>query len=162
MIWLVAALVLSAQPAPATGLAGAYDPQNPFAKFLRGEVIPPVVYDDSQVLVFVPRDWQAPGHLLIIPKRSVRNLLEMTPEEMRDVMIAVRRAALAQVRALGATGFQVTQNNGISSSQHVYHVHFHVIPSYGHENRPEDFRPRVSDQEKTEMAARLREAWPKE
>ena len=66
-----------------------------------------------------------------------------------------RRIGLVQVRTLGATGFQIQQNNG--TRQTVCHAHFHVIPSYaGKPYAKADERERVPAAEQEAMAARLR------
>jgi histidine triad (HIT) family protein len=111
----------------------------------------------------MPLTMARPGHVLVIPKRlGVRNLLDLTPDELRDCMAAVQRAARAQVKALGATGFTISQNNGISSNQHVFHPHFHVVPQFDPKlpSRPDE--QRNTRAELVEMAAKLRAAWPKD
>lgn len=161
MIALLIAAAVAAQPVePARGLTGAYDPANPFAQMLRGEMPVPIIYEDATVLAFVPLGAAAPGHALVIPKRAVRNLLEMTPAEMGHVLEVARKVAIAQQRALGTTGFKITQNNGVTSDQHVYHAHFHVIPSYGAPNDPAAHRKEVPYAERETMAAKLKAAWP--
>lgn len=118
------------ESSPDRGLEGRYDPQNPFAQMLRGEREVARIYEDAQVLAFVPLDFAAPGHALVIPKRSVRNLLDMTPADMAGIMRVAQCIARAQVAAFGATGFRLQQNNGTTSNQTVFHAHLHVIPSY--------------------------------
>ena len=81
-------------------------------------------------------------------------------------LVPARRAAAGALRrqknGLGATGFRVQSNNGLSSSQTVYHSHFHVIPSFGGK-APGTPAPRrkLSDAEYKDIAAKLRAAWPK-
>jgi histidine triad (HIT) family protein len=88
--------------------------------------------------------------------------LDLKPDEMRDLLVAVQKAAIAQKKGLGATGFRVQQNNGLSSSQTVYHAHFHVIPSFGGK-APGTPAPRrkLPEAEYNDIAAKLRAAWPK-
>ena len=120
-------------PGTDTGLEGKYDPQNGIAQLIRGEDSSvAIIFQDDHVLVFMPPDEVvAPGHVLVVPKRlGARNLLDLKPDEMRDLLVAVQKAGIAQKNGLGATGFRVQQNNGLSSSQTVYHAHFHVIPSW--------------------------------
>ena len=152
-------------PGTDTGLDGKYDPQNPFAHLVRGEEEGVAkIFEDERVLVFMPRgEVVAPGHVLVIPKRlGARNLLDLKPDEMRDLLVAVQKAAIAQKKGLGATGFKVIQNNGLSSSQTVYHAHFHVVPSFGGKAPgPPAPRKEVPDPEYNEIASKLRAAWPK-
>ncbi|HEX5257876.1 MAG TPA: HIT family protein [Sphingomicrobium sp.] len=127
---------------------------------MRGELPASKVCEDRQVLVFVPKDWNTPGELLVIPKRPVRNLLGLRPAELQRLMTAVQHAALAQQRALHSTGFQVIQNNGATSFQTVFHIHFHVTPSFGRQPSSSDFHADVSRGTQDAMAARLKAAWP--
>ena len=148
-----------------TGLEGKYDPQNGIAQVVRGEYKGvAIIFQDDHVMVFMPPDEVvAPGHVLVVPKRlGARNLLDLVPDEMRDLLVAVQKAAIAQKNGLGATGFRVQQNNGLSSSQTVYHAHFHVIPSFGG-NAPGTPAPRrkLPEAEYNEIAAKLKAAWPK-
>ncbi len=149
---------------PATGLTGPYDPNNPFARFVRDA--PPratTVYADRDVIVFMPLTMMRPGHVLVVPRRlGARNLLDLTPDELRACMVAVQKAARAQIAALGATGFTVTQNNGITSNQHVFHPHFHVVPTFATPMPSRSDADRNTPQELAAIAARLRAAWPKD
>jgi histidine triad (HIT) family protein len=152
-------------PGTDTGLDGKYDPQNGIAQLIRGEEKSvAIIFQNDHVLVFMPPDEVvAPGHVLVVPKRlGARNLLDLKPDEMRDLLVAVQKAGIAQKNGLGATGFRVQQNNGLSSSQTVYHAHFHVIPSFGGK-APGTPAPRkkLSEAEYKEIAAKLRAAWPK-
>lgn len=158
---LLAALLGAVAPAPATGLDGPYDTNNPFAQILRDERKQPVVYEDARVLVFMPLGMVSPGHVLVIPKAPARNLLALGPEDISAVMAAVRKAAIAQRRALGATGFKVVQNNGASAGQSVFQVHFHVIPTYdGVKLKTGSDESEDSPAELEAVAAKLRAAWP--
>ena len=152
----------SSSPPVRCALDAAYDINNPFAKIMRGELgrKKQVVFEDANVIAFMPLDAVAPGHTLVIPKRAVRSLLDMTPKEMGQVLDVARRVALAQQKALGATGFRIGQNNG-PGAQDVCHTHFHVIPLFENRNsRPADYRATVPSEEQDAMAARLRAAFP--
>jgi len=99
----------------------------------------------------------APGHVLVVPKRmGARNILDLKPDELRDLMVAVQKAGIAQRKGLGATGFRVSQNNGISANQTVYHAHFHVVPFFG-DGPPGTPAPRrkLSPEEYASIAAKL-------
>jgi histidine triad (HIT) family protein len=139
-------------PALRCPLNQPYQPNNPFARILRRELPASRVYEDSQVIVVLPLEWDHPGHALFIPKRPVRTLFDMTPAEMGHALLIARQVGAAQQRALGSTGFSIEQNNG--RSQHVCHVHFHVIP-----NTPTATRNPVPREELDRMAERLRRAF---
>lgn len=112
---------------PFPPLKGAYDPNNTFARILRGELPSYKVYEDADVLAFMDRAPMEPGHVLVISKTSrARNLLEIDPRDLAKVMAVAQKVGQAQVDALGLEGFMILQNNGVGQS--VPHLHVHVIP----------------------------------
>ncbi|HEX8233693.1 MAG TPA: HIT family protein [Caulobacteraceae bacterium] len=112
-------------------LQGAYDPDNVFARIVRGEIPSAKVWEDDRVLVILDAFPQARGHCLVLHKRSqARNLLDVEPEALHEVMAAVRRSARAVVNALNPDGVMVTQFNGAPAGQTIFHLHVHVIPRF--------------------------------
>jgi histidine triad (HIT) family protein len=156
-------------PGTDTGLDGKYDPQNGIAQLIqdkKAESGVGKIFEDEHVLVFMPLPQEevvAPGHVLVVPKRmGARNILDLKPDELRDLMVAVQKAGIAQRKGLGATGFRVSQNNGLSANQTVYHAHFHVVPYFG-DGPPGTPAPRkkLPPEEYASIAAKLKAAWPK-
>ena len=139
-------------PALRCPLNQPYQQNNPFARIIRGELPASRVYEDAQVIVLLPLEWDHPGHALVIPKPPVRSLFDMTPAEMGHALLIARQVGAAQQRALGSTGFSIEQNN--ARSQHVCHVHFHVVP-----NTPRATQDPVPREELDRMAERLRTAF---
>jgi histidine triad (HIT) family protein len=107
---------------------GQYDPENIFAKILRGEMPCVKVYEDEQVLAFMDIFPQAPGHVLVVPREPARNLLELTDGALQGAMLRVKRIANAVKKALNPDGIVMTQFSGAPAGQTVFHVHFHIIP----------------------------------
>ncbi len=112
-------------------LDGAYEPDNVFARVLRGELPAHRVFEDAEVLAFMDLFPQSRGHVLVISKRSrARNLLEVEPEHLAPLMLGVQRVARAVRAALQPDGIVVTQFNGAHAGQSVFHLHVHIIPTY--------------------------------
>ncbi|GAA3362971.1 HIT family protein [Saccharopolyspora gregorii] len=108
-----------------------YDPENPFAKIIRGEGPAHVVHEDDEVLAFLDVFPQSPGHVLVVPKSGEpRTLLDATPEQLTAVVHVVQRVARAVTDELGPAGVQIVQFNEAAAGQTVFHLHFHVIPRY--------------------------------
>ena len=115
-------------------LDGAYDPDNVFARVLRGELPAHRVFEDDEVLAFMDLFPQSRGHVLVISKASrARNLLDVAPEPLAGLMRGVQRVARAVRTALQPDGIVVTQFNGAPAGQTVFHLHVHVIPRYAGE-----------------------------
>ncbi len=106
----------------------SYDPNNIFAKILRGEIPCIKLYEDAQTLAFMDIMPQAAGHALVIPKEQAVTLFELSDEAVSAVMQTVRKIGNAQKKGLGAPGIVLMQLNGSEAGQSVPHFHFHVIP----------------------------------
>jgi histidine triad (HIT) family protein len=106
----------------------AYDPNNIFAKILRGEIPCHKIYEDEHTLAFMDVMPQCEGHCLVVPKAPSRGLLDTDPAVLASAMAAVQKVARAAVKAFRADGFQVRQYNEPAGGQTVFHLHFHVLP----------------------------------
>jgi len=106
----------------------AYDPNNIFAKILRGEFPCHKIYENDKVLAFLDIMPRAPGHALVLPKASARNILDFPPDDLAEVMKVAQRIAKVSVDKFGADGVTVQQFNESAGGQVVFHLHVHVIP----------------------------------
>ena len=108
-----------------------YDPDNIFAKIMRGEMPSVKVYEDEIALAFMDVFPQSEGHTLVIPKGvEVRNFLDMPTAQLGAYMERVQKLAKAVATALTPDGLVVTQFNGAPAGQTVFHLHFHIIPRW--------------------------------
>ena len=112
-------------------LHAEYDPDNIFAKILRGDMPCVSVFEDEVALAFMDVFPQAEGHTLIIPKSvEARNFLDMPPGALGAYMLRVQMVAHAVEKALNPDGLVVTQFNGAAAGQTVFHLHFHLLPRF--------------------------------
>lgn len=112
-------------------LHGAYDPDNIFAKILRGDMPSVKVWEDDDVLAFMDVFPQSEGHVLVVSKTSTaRNILEIEPEALARLTAAVQRTARAVEKALKPEGLSLMQFNGDAGGQTVFHLHFHIVPRW--------------------------------
>lgn len=110
-------------------LHAPYDPDNIFAKILRGDMPSVKVFEDDIALAFMDVFPQAEGHTLVIPKGvEARNLLEMPKDKLGAYMQRVQTVAKAVEAGLKPDGIIITQFNGAPAGQTVFHLHFHIIP----------------------------------
>lgn len=108
----------------------AYEPDNIFARIIRGEIPAHKVYEDADVLVMMDIFPQSKGHLLVIPKAASRNLLDADADVLARAVTHVQRLARAVTAALKPDGVRIAQFNEAPAGQSVFHLHFHVIPVY--------------------------------
>lgn len=107
-----------------------YDPDNIFAKILRGEMSAHKVYEDDATFAFMDVMPRGKGHCLVIPKNPARNIFDIDPADLAAVAKTAQKIAKAAKKAYGADGVTVHQFNEASGGQHVFHLHYHVIPRF--------------------------------
>lgn len=113
-----------------------YDQNNVFAKILRGEIPATKIYEDAHVLSFMDAMPQSDGHTLVIPKTEARNLFDIAPEPLAELIKATQYVAKGVRLALQPDGMRIIQFNEPAAGQTVFHIHFHIVPCYaGKETR---------------------------
>jgi histidine triad (HIT) family protein len=127
----------------------AYDPNNIFAKILRGELPCYRVYEDDRAFAFLDIMPRAPGHTLVLPKSPVRNIFDVAPDDFGHVAKVSQTIAKAARSAFAADGVTIQQFNEGAGGQVVFHLHMHVIPRK--EGVP--MKPPASEKEKPEVLA---------
>lgn len=129
--------------------SGAYDPNNIFAKILRGEIPSQRVYEDDAVVAFMDVMPQGTGHTLVVPKAPSRNLLDADPATFGHLMAVVQKVANAAKSAFEADGVTIMQFNEPAAGQTVYHLHVHVLPRF----EGVALKPHTGQMEKPEVLA---------
>jgi histidine triad (HIT) family protein len=106
----------------------SYDPNNVFAKILRGELPAHKVYEDDKVFAFLDIMPRALGHALVIPKSPSRTILDIAPDDLSHLVKAAQTIARAAMTVFAADGLTIQQFNEPAGGQVVFHLHVHVIP----------------------------------
>jgi histidine triad (HIT) family protein len=127
----------------------AYDKSNVFARILRGELPAHKVYEDADTFAFMDIMPRCKGHVLVISKAPVRNLLDASDDQLAACLRTARKVAAATVKAFAADGVTLLQASEAAGGQVVFHLHFHVMPR--HDGKP--LGPAGSSMEKPEVLA---------
>jgi len=98
-----------------------------FCRIFSGEISAQEVRRTDDVLVFRDTKPQAPTHLLVIPKRHVRDLGDFVAEAPPGEVGALLKIAGEAGRAAAPGGYRVVTNEGVDAGQTVRHLHFHVL-----------------------------------
>jgi len=106
----------------------SYDPNNLFAKILRGELPSHKVYENDKTFAFLDIMPRAPGHTLVIPKGAVRTILDIATDDLAQLMKTTQMIARAAMTVFSADGLTLQQFNEPAGGQVVFHLHIHVIP----------------------------------
>jgi histidine triad (HIT) family protein len=98
-----------------------------FGKIIRGEIPCKKVFENDHVLAFHDIHPQAPVHILIIPKKEIKGLQDVSPEDfflIQEMILAAQEIA----KKMGVEkGYRLITNNGSDAGQEVFHFHFHLI-----------------------------------
>ena len=107
-----------------------YDPENIFAKILRGDLPAQKVYEDDATVAFMDVMPRADGHVLVIPKAPSRTLLEAEAADLGPLFTAVQKVARAVKSGMGAEGVTIQQFNETAGGQVIFHTHVHILPRW--------------------------------
>jgi diadenosine tetraphosphate (Ap4A) HIT family hydrolase len=107
----------------------SYDPNNIFAKILRGEIPCDKIYEDEHVLAFRDIRPQAKVHALVIPKGSYVSAQDFSEKASEAEIAAFHRALGTVARKLGLaeSGYRLIANTGVHGHQEVPHYHMHIL-----------------------------------
>ncbi len=108
----------------------AYDPNNVFAKILRGELPAHKLYEDAETLAIMDIMPRADGHCLVVPKTAARNVLDATPAQLSACIQTVQIMSRAVIKAFDADGVTIQQFNESAGGQVVFHLHYHILPRH--------------------------------
>lgn len=99
-----------------------------FCKIVSGEIPSTKVYENEWVLAFQDIQPCAPVHVLLIPKKHIASLNEVTEEDAE--ILAHLQLAIPQIANqlnIQANGYRVVSNTGFDGGQTVFHLHYHII-----------------------------------
>src|SRR5260221_11833380 len=99
-----------------------------FCRIVRKEIPASVIFEDEDVLVFNDINPQAPLHALVIPKRHIATLNELSSQDDALAGQMIRRAAsIANEQGYADRGFRIVSNTNAEARQTAFHIHLHVL-----------------------------------
>ena len=101
-----------------------------FCKIINKELPSYEVYSNDYVYAFLDINPVNYGHTLVVPKKHYENLEEITEEDLKELIIAVKKIGKAIKDGLNVSGYNIGINNGSVAGQIVPHLHFHIIPRF--------------------------------
>ena len=98
-----------------------------FGKIISGELPAKKVFENERILAIHDLYPVAPVHILIIPKKEIRDLQSVNPEDQSLIgeIITVAQQLAKEFKI--ADGYRLLTNNGPTAGQTIYHLHFHLI-----------------------------------
>lgn len=89
-----------------------------------------VVYEDEEVICFLPKKCEVYGHTLVVPKLHYASLYDIPEAILCELIKVVRKVTLAYKKRINATGMNVLHASGVDAQQSVPHFHFHLLPRF--------------------------------
>jgi len=103
-----------------------------FCRIVNKEIPASVIYEDDEVMVFNDVNPQAPLHALVIPKRHIATLNDLSSADDGLVgSMARRAAAVAREKGYADSGFRTVFNTNAQAGQTVFHIHLHLLAGRG-------------------------------
>jgi len=107
-----------------------------FCSIVNGEIPTEFLYENKSLVVFRDIHPQAPVHLLIVPKRHIRSINDLTRED-RDILAEMLMTAkdMARREGVAASGYKLLYNVEKGGGQVIFHLHLHLIGGWGKKPR---------------------------
>lgn len=99
-----------------------------FCKIISGEFSSRKIYEDEFTLAFLDISKDVDGHILVVPKKHVKNILDCDNETLSRVFDTVKKVSNHLVENCGYDGVNLLNANDESAGQTVFHLHIHIIP----------------------------------
>jgi histidine triad (HIT) family protein len=99
-------------------------------EIVAGRVSSWVIYQDNDVICFLPRTLEAYGHTVIAPKSHYPDLLTTPDHLLGAVVHTAKKLAIHYNNQIGSSGVNLLHASGVSAQQSVLHLHFHLIPRF--------------------------------
>ncbi len=100
-----------------------------FMKIIRREIPADIVYEDDDAIVFKDHYPKAPTHLLVVPKKLIPSVADITEEDV-PLMGHLLYVAKKVADDLGLLGYKLQFNVGKDGGQEVFHVHLHLMSKF--------------------------------
>jgi len=99
-----------------------------FCRIIKGEIPCYKIYEDDKVLSFLDIKPVNPGHALVLPKIHVATLEEIGADDLKVLILTVKKVGKLLKDKLGVAGYNVILNNDPAAGQEIPHLHFHLVP----------------------------------
>jgi histidine triad (HIT) family protein len=132
---------------------GDTDPDCIFCKIVAGELPAQIVARDERTVAFMDVNPATRGHLLVVPRKHAKDLLEIDPEDLTATVLAARRLSARVSERLRADGVNLLNSCGAVAWQTIFHFHIHVIPRYADDPLRLPWQPTPGDADQIAAAA---------
>ncbi len=99
-----------------------------FCRIVNQEIPSKIVYEDDEILAFEDVNPLAPIHILLIPKKHIATMDDVTEEDSAVLgRILLKAKEIAAEKGLNENGYRIVNNCKAHGGQEVFHIHFHLL-----------------------------------
>jgi histidine triad (HIT) family protein len=128
LLFLTTSICLSQSPEYQKMKAEKIEKSSVFTKIINRELKATIVYEDEDIIAFVPLRLQAPVHILIVPKKEIHSINEVSEEDtllLGKLFLVAKK--LAKEKGISETGYRLSMNINEDAGQSVFHLHMHLL-----------------------------------
>ena len=127
-----------------------------FCDIINNKIPSWIVYQDKEVICFLPKSPEAYGHTIIAPKQHITNIFNAPEFVLENMIVVSQKLAIHYKSLISSTGLNLLHASGVSAQQSVLHLHIHLIPRFNNDglNAWPEFPPVLFD--KDEMWNKLK------
>jgi len=128
LFFLITSICWSQSPEYQKKKAEKIEKGSVFTKIINREINATIVYEDEDIIAFVPLRLQAPVHLLIVPKKEIYTINEVSEEDtllLGKLFLVAKK--LAKEQGISETGYRLSININEDAGQSVFHLHMHLL-----------------------------------
>lgn len=99
-----------------------------FTKIIKREIPAAIVYEDDECIAFRDIDPKAPVHILLVPRKEIPSLAEVTAEDKALLgHMLLMASEIAKAEGISESGYRIVVNTNNEGGQEVYHIHMHIL-----------------------------------
>jgi len=101
-----------------------------FCRIANGKIPAAKIYEDKNIMSFLDIMPANKGHCLVVPKKHYETLLDISDEDLKNLILTAKNVAKALSLSIGNGSYNIIMNNGKEAGQLVAHAHIHIIPRF--------------------------------
>lgn len=101
-----------------------------FCQIIQDEKPAKIIYENKNVICFLPKKLEVCGHTLVVPKNHYADIYDIPTEILCDLIKVTQKLALEYKQKINATGTNLIHASGKDGQQSVFHFHFHLLPRF--------------------------------
>ena len=101
-----------------------------FCRIANGKIPAAKIYEDKNIMSFLDIMPANKGHCLVVPKKHYETLLDISDEDLKNLILTAKNVAKALSLSIGNGSYNIVMNNGKEAGQMVAHAHIHIIPRF--------------------------------